>query len=133
MLGEQIAESKGKIMGQRVLDTEGPTLETTLSLNGSFKGTPVKKTITFVGRPTSAGVLHGEGKGVIMAGESEMATYTGEGIGRISPAGDVRWRGSHFFSTSSNGRLAFLNNVVGLFEAEIDAEGNATEKIWEWK
>jgi hypothetical protein len=26
-----------------------------------------------------------------------------------------------------------LNNVVGLFEAEVDAEGNFTEKIWEWK
>jgi hypothetical protein len=30
MLGEQIAEYKGKIIGQRVLDIEGPTMETTL-------------------------------------------------------------------------------------------------------
>ena len=28
MLGEQIAELKGKTTGQRVLDVEGPTIET---------------------------------------------------------------------------------------------------------
>jgi hypothetical protein len=38
MLGEQIAELKGKIMGQRVLDSEGPTMETSISATGSFRG-----------------------------------------------------------------------------------------------
>jgi hypothetical protein len=67
-----------------------------------------------------------------MTGESEMATYAGEGIGRIGPSG-VKWRGAGFFRTSSNGKLVFLNNIVGVFEAEVDTEGNFTEKIWEWK
>ena len=53
MLGEQIAEFKGKIMGQRVLDSEGPRMETSLSSTGSIKGTIVKETVTFVGRLTS--------------------------------------------------------------------------------
>jgi hypothetical protein len=133
MLGEQIAEFKGKVLGQRVLDVEGPTMEITLSLNGSIKGTPAKETVTFVGRPTSPGVIHGEGQGVIMAGETEVATFTGEAFGRISPSGTVQWRGAHFNRTSSSGKLAFLNNVVGVFESEIDAEDNVIQKIWEWK
>jgi hypothetical protein len=133
MLGEQIGELKGKIMGQRVLDSEGPRIETTLSSTGSVKGTKVKETVTFVGSPISAGVLHGEGHGVIMGPESEMATFRGEAFGRISSSGSAKWRGAHFILTSSTGKLAFLNNVVGVFEAEIDAEGNVTEKIWEWK
>jgi hypothetical protein len=54
-------------------------------------------------------------------------------VGRISSSGDVKWRGSVFSKTSSRGKLAFLNNMVGLFEAEIDADGNFSEKIWEWK
>jgi len=29
--------------------------------------------------------------------------------------------------------LPSLNNVVGAFEAEIDEEGNVTEKVGEWK
>ena len=57
MLGAQIGEFKGKIMGQRVLDSEGPRMETSLSSTGSIKGAIVKETVTFVGIPTSAGVL----------------------------------------------------------------------------
>ena len=95
MLGEQILELKGKIIGQRVLDVEGPTIETSVSVSGSIKGTQVKETLTFEGRPTttSKGVLHGKGKGVIMTEESELATYTGEGVGRVSSSGSINYRG----------------------------------------
>jgi hypothetical protein len=100
MLGEQIAEVKGKITGQRVLDIEGPSIETSLSASGSLKGIQMKETITFVGKLTNTnGIIHGKGKAVIMAGESELATYTGEGIGRVNPSGSINWRGSYFFST----------------------------------
>jgi hypothetical protein len=131
MLGEQIAELKGKMTGQRVLDSEG-AMETSISARGSVRGTQVSENLTYVARPTSAGVLHGEGQGVIMAGDSEMATVTGEGIGRFTASG-IKLRGAVFFRTSSTGKLSFLNNVVGVFEAEIDMEGNFTERIWEWK
>ena len=135
MLGEQILELKRKIIGQRVLDVEGPTIETSVSVSGSVKGTQVKETLTFEGRPTttSTGVLHGKGKGVIMAEESELATYTGEGVGRVSSSGSINYRGSIFYKYISNGKLAFLNNLIGIFESEIDTEGNFSEKIWEWK
>jgi len=133
MLGEQIAEFKGKVIGQRVLDVEGPAMEISLSFTGSIKGIPAKETVTFVGRPSSPGVIHGEGQGVIMAGETETATFTAEAFGRISPSGTVHWRGAHFNRTSSSGKLAFLNNAVGVFESEIDAEDNVTQKTWEWK
>jgi hypothetical protein len=133
MLGEQIAEFKGKVIGQRVLDVEGPTMETSLSFTGNIRGTSAKETITFVGRPTYPGVLHGEGHGVIMAGDTEMATFTAEAFGRISPSGSVKWRGAHFTRTASGGKLAFLNNTVEVFESEIDTEGNVLQKTWEWK
>jgi hypothetical protein len=68
-----------------------------------------------------------------MAGETEMATFTAEAFGRISSSGSVKWRGAHFIRTSSTGKLASLNNTVGVFESEIDAEGNVTQKTWEWK
>ena len=132
MLGEQIAELKGKVIGQRVLDVEGPTMETSVSARGNVKGTQVNVSLTYVARPTSAGVLHGEGQGVIMAGESDMAAYTGEAVGRFSSSG-VKWRGSIFYRTSSSGELASLNSVVGLLEAEVDTEGNFSERTWEWK
>jgi hypothetical protein len=44
------------------------------------------------------------------------------------------WRGSAFYSTSSTGKLSFLNNFLGVFETEVDnASGDAKEKVWEWK
>jgi hypothetical protein len=141
MLGEQYLELSGKITGQRVLDIEGPTIETSVATKGTIKGVQVQEIITFTGRPTvEKGVLHGVGQGVITTttagsagGEPEMVTYTGEGVGRISSSGGVKWRGSIFSRTSSDGKLSFLNNMVGVFEAEIDADGNFSEKIWEWK
>lgn len=78
-------------------------------------------------------MAHGKGKGVIMVGESEIATYTGEGIGRFGESGIISWRGSVFLSSAPDGKLSNLNNVIGVFEAEIDAEGNFSEKSWEWK
>jgi hypothetical protein len=61
MLGEQIAELKGKIMVQRVLDAQGPTMEASISASGSVKGTQVNEMLTFMGKPKSSGVLHGVG------------------------------------------------------------------------
>jgi hypothetical protein len=140
MLGEQYLELSGKITGQRVLDVEGPTIETSVATKGTIRGVQVQEMITFVGRPTAEkGVLHGVGQGVITAvassagGEPEMVTYTGEGIGRIDSSGGVKWRGSVFSRASSGGKLSFLNNMIGMFEAEIDIDGNFSEKIWEWK
>ena len=99
MLGEQYAELRGKITGQRVLDVEGPTIETSVTVSGTMKGVPVQEMITFIGTPTTEkGVIHGVGKGVVMAlgdgvegGEPEMVSYTGEGIGRLSTGGSIKW------------------------------------------
>src|SRR5262249_17941224 len=134
MLGEQIAELKGKVTSQRVLDIECPSIETSVSVSGSLKGIQVKETLTFIGMPTNThGIIHGKGIGVVMAGESNLGTYTGEGIGRVDPLGSMNWRGSVFYSTSSTGKLASINNLIGVFESVIDSEGNFTEKSWEWK
>ena len=50
----------------------------------------------------------------------ELATWTGQGMGRFISPGKIRFVGSLFFSTSSTGKLAFLNNLVGVFEYESD-------------
>ena len=136
MLGEQIEELRGKITGQRVLSVEPLTIETSVSSSGTIRGIQVTQLLTFLGTPaTTPGVIHGKGGGIIMMAGSaeETAIFRGEGIGRINPSGGTKWRGAIFFTTSSTGRLAFLNNIIGLFEAEFDAQGNQTHKSWEWK
>ena len=64
-LGELIIELSGKITGQRVLDVEGPTLETSVATKGTIRGVQVQDITTFIGRPTAEkGVLHSVGQGV---------------------------------------------------------------------
>ncbi|HKG72163.1 MAG TPA: hypothetical protein VKA87_09690 [Nitrososphaeraceae archaeon] len=37
-----------------------------------------------------------------------------------------------FFSTNSTGRLAFLDNMVGINDSEF-SQGGGTIRVWEWK
>jgi hypothetical protein len=93
----------------------------------------VTETLTYVDNTSSKGVLHGVGSGIVTTLEGDLATYTGEGIGRYDTSGVLNWRGAIFFEASSEGKLGFINNLVGVFEAQVDGQGNFTDKIWEWK
>ena len=101
--------------------------------SGSLKGVQVTETLTYVANPTSKGVLHGVGNGILTTEDGDIVTFTGEGIGTFDASDVLKWRGAIFFDTSSEGKLGSLNNIVGVFEAQIDAQGNFRDKTWEWK
>jgi hypothetical protein len=64
---------------------------------------------------------------------NELATRTGQGIAYYSGS-KRRDVGSAFCRAgTTTGLLAFLNNMVGVFEYEVDENGNSGGKIWEWK
>lgn len=133
MLGELIGEMQGKVSSQRVIDVKGPTMETSIMASGSLKGVQVTEALTYMANTTSKGILHGVGNGIMTTQEGDVATYTGEGIGKFDGSGILKWRGAIFFEASSEGKLGFLNNTVGVFEAQVDTGGNFTDKTWEWK
>ena len=137
MLGDIIYEQKGMISGHRVLDTEGPTVETTITGTGILNGIEVTDIVTYWSKPSStsqkgAKVFYAEGQGIITSKEGEIATWKGYGIGNYNVSSRTD-RGSVFFKTASNGKLSFLNNKIGVFEYEADENGNTNGKIWEWK
>jgi hypothetical protein len=75
-------------------------------------------------------VFYAEGQGVISTKDgTEIATWKGYGIERYNGHNRAD-RGSVFFKASSNGKLAFLNNKIGVFEYEADENGNTNGKIW---
>ena len=82
------------------------------------------------GRP--GGSLFGEGQGVIVTPDGQMATWKGQGVGKLQADGSVNYRGAIFYSTESP-KLARLNTVAVVFEFEVDAKGNTSSKAWEWK
>ena len=134
MLGEQIAEEKGKIISQRVLGVEPPKMEISFSGTGKYRGTDGTVTVTYWSALGSDGTLHGEGQGLVISRDGqEMATFTGQGVGRFIGPGKVRFVGSVFYNTASKGKLTFLNNLVAVFEHEVDESGNVSNKFWEWK
>jgi hypothetical protein len=138
MLGEQIAEVKGKITGQRVLDVQedGPKVEYSFSADGKMRDIEITHMATFWTIPRANGILYGEGQGVITTKDGQdMATEIGRGIGQLTDGGKkVRFRGCFFYKTSSTstGKLSFLNNTVGIFEYVGDNSGNTSYKVWEW-
>jgi hypothetical protein len=131
MLGEQIEDEKGKITSERVLSADGET-EVSFSASGKVRGIQVTDIGTFMTTQRPGGTLFGQGNGVITSRDGESATYSGTGIGRIQD-GKVSWRGAVYFQTASSGKLASLNNTVGVYELEADTEGNLTNRSWEWK
>ena len=144
MLGDLIYEHKGKVIGQRVLGNASekgevvvlPKIETTFSADAKLKGTiDITDTGTYLSIIRPGGILHGEGQGLYMTKDDsgETATWTGQGVGRLTEGGRVSYRGSLFFRANSTGKLSFLNNIVTVFEYEVDESGNTTAKMWEWK
>jgi hypothetical protein len=61
-----------------------------------------------------------------------MASWKGQGVGKLGTGGAVSYRGSLYFNTSS-AKLASLNTTAVVFEYEVDAAGNTKTKGWEWK
>jgi hypothetical protein len=135
MLGDQVGEEKGKTTSLRILGVEPPKTEISFSAEGKYRGVDGTVAATYWSVLRLDGVLSGEGQGIITSRDGqEMVTSTGQGIGRFVEPGKIRFVGSVFYNTASKGKLAFLNNLVAVFEHEIEREsGNVSNKLWEWK
>lgn len=135
MLGEQIGEETGEITGIRVLPDggAGSRVEVSFQANGILMGAPVTNRGTYVSEARPDGTLFGDGRGVTMTGEGEMATWHGQGVGRFTGHGSgVSFRGAIYFQSTAE-RLAPLNSVAALFEYESDENGKTVDRTYEWK
>ncbi len=137
MLGEQIIhDERGKIIGTRVLPSQpgqGPKMELTFQTTGKILGMDFNNTGTLQSVPKSEGVLYFEGQGVVTTQDGDMASWNTQGVGRpTGPGMAATLRGTVFFQTSSN-KLARLNSMCVVVEAEVDGSGNLSAKLWEWK
>ena len=133
MLGEKIGEENGKVTVQRTLPSEGagPRMETTFQASGSILGVAHRTTGTYTAEMRPDGSLIGHGQGIVMSAEGG-ASWVGSGVGKIKPDGGVSFRGSIFYYTSA-AKWTRLNSVAGVFEYDVDAQGNSRAVIWEWK
>jgi hypothetical protein len=134
MLGDKIGEMSGKITFQRVLSVAdgGLKMETSFQANGTLLGVNVKDTGTYVTVTRPDGTQYGEGRGVVITADGEMATWTGHGVGMPNKDGSASYRGSLCYQTTP-ARLSGLNNIAVLFDYAVDADGNTHSDYWEWR
>ncbi len=134
MLGEKISEGKGKVTSQRVLPNPsgGPKMETSFQGSGTLLGVSETETGTYTATARPNGTLFGDGQGIVMSKEGDVGTWTGQGVGTIKKDGAVSYRGAVYFQTSSP-KWARLNGLAAVFEYEVDAQGNTSGQLFEWK
>jgi hypothetical protein len=132
MIGEQISEHKGKRLVRRVLSVDPPTAEVSFEDAGTVLGVATTGLGTYTSTIRPDGSLFGHGQGMELTADGEAVTWNGTGVGKFGPGGSISYRGVLFFRTTSQ-KLARVNNVCGAFEYDVDAAGNTTSKVWEWK
>ncbi len=139
-LGDPFYTERSKATSIRVIDvSNGPKIEVSFSGNGTIRDSI---NVTDIGTTwnlqTSGGMIYSEGQGLLTTQQGEMATYTQQATGQITPEGRVVFHGSMFFKTlSPRGQfpspLAFLDNQMGIYNYESDIAGNAIKQVWEWQ
>ena len=135
MLGEQIGEETGQITAMRVLPAEGagPKVEVSFQSSGTLLGARVNDMGTYISVTRPDGTLFGDGQGIAMTEDGEVATWRGAGVGRFTgQGGAVSWRGAIYFQSTSE-RLARLNGIAVVFEFETDQSGKVEAKSFEWR
>jgi hypothetical protein len=141
-LGEPLFVEQGRITGQRVLAVAPqPQLETSFMANASINnGTGSVVNAINIGTTTitlnADGTFRGEGQGILRTEGGDFASWTSKTVGSLALEGNIKVHGVTFWSTppsSTTGELAFMNGVIGLFEMEIDRQGNLSVTEWEWE
>ncbi len=133
MLGEQLGEELGKRTGRRVLSVDGGfKVEVAFESKGKLLGVDIMEIGTYWSQNNPDGSLYGEGQGVVITNDGDVATWKGSGVGRFVGGGAVKYRGAIYYTTASQ-KLARLNGAATVFEFDVDPEGNTHSKLWEWK
>jgi hypothetical protein len=139
-LGNPFFVEQGRIIGQRVLAvTPQPQLEFSFMANATIINNVNDTVINAINTGTSVstlnadGTFRGEGQGILRTQDGDVATWTNQVTGSLTPEGTIISRGVGLWSTpSTTGELAFMNGMLTVFEVQIDGEGNLSAREWEW-
>jgi hypothetical protein len=138
-LGNPFFVEQGRIIGQRVLAvTPQPQLEFSFMANATINNgndTVINaiNTGTSVSTLNADGTFRGEGQGILRTQDGDVATWTNQVTGSLTPEGTIVSRGVGLWSTpSTTGELAFMNGMITVFEVQIDGEGNLSAREWKW-
>ena len=135
MLGEKVGSLSGPTSMKALPAVGGyPSFETVATgLSGTLAGTEVTSFATYSATMRADGSFYGEcpNSGVVMAADG-VATFRATGIGSPTDDGGFSFRGVVYFD-SAVPSLSSLNGVAVVYDWEVDASGEASWDLWEWK
>jgi len=91
MLGEMISESHGKRAPRKVLATgaSGFKVEVSFEDGGKIYGHDFTQFVTYTAESRPDGSVYGDGQGVLLLQNGEIATWKGSGVGVVKAGGAV--------------------------------------------
>src|SRR5262245_60250307 len=122
MLGDKVVDGQGQITGTRILAPEGPgpKMEASIQGSGTYLGVAATDLWTYQQVMEPDGTIVGAGRGVSMAADGDVVTWTGQGVGRPTGRGmGVAYRTVVFGQTASQ-TLARLNHMILVGEYDVD-------------
>lgn len=135
MLGDQLGEASGTVVGVRILSADGGEhkMEVSFRGRGEMLGVGITDMGTFVQAVRPGGVLVAEDSNVIfLTDDGEMGSWRGFGIGRpTGPGFSSSWGVAGSVQTTSQ-KMERLNTVATVVEYEVDEDGGYHWKLWEW-
>jgi hypothetical protein len=131
---EKIGSLKGSTT-TKTLSVEGslPKFEVSAQTSGTLAGVEVTSMATYWAEMLANGTIYGEcpNAGVFMA-QDGVATFRASGTGSFTADGGTTFKGVVYVQTTAPS-LASLNGAALVYNWDVDAEGNATWELWEWK
>jgi hypothetical protein len=92
----------------------------------------VTEVATFLTTHLDKGKSTSIGKGNFTTSEGEIANYIGQDVGITDSNGIETYKGIQIFSSNPEGKLGFLDNLVGLYVYKYWPNGTTGGTIWEW-
>ena len=134
MLGEHIGSMAGASQMKALPALNGmASAETTATTAGTLAGVEVQSLATYQATMRADGSWQGEcpNSGIVMAADG-VATFSATGVGSPTEDGGFVFKGVVYFETVAPS-LSSLNGVAVVYDWTVDAAGEATWELWEWK
>jgi hypothetical protein len=134
MLGERLGESRGRIIGARVLPSEAQQvwMEVSFQGHGTLLGQEINDTGTYRQTVRPGGVLYGEGHVLMMSTAGDIVDWVGGGVGRPTGPGYQASYGVWGSAQTTSKKLARLGQVADVIEYEVEEDGSYRWTMWEW-
>ena len=121
--------------GVRVLpnDEPGTKVEICAQGVGTIRGVAETSMYTYTQLQRPDGSIYGEGRGIITTKDGDVIVVTATGSGKVpAPGGAIKFR-TMVHVQSAPAKYADLQGIGLAGEYDVQPDGGATHKCWEWK